>query len=179
VALTASVIFSTILPLGFLAKEQVFDNERKKMKKEKLVYDDKDSTNQIGQKNVPKEKQSALPVLTDVFPVYTVPSEIRMRKCIEYEPRFRWSYGMLGSVEQKKVCAALSKLFVDDMDRHRSLRTHRLISNKLRQDGWVRLLKGFANSSRVNRELRIIWSEEDHRVVVHAICRHQNLYSVE
>lgn len=104
------------------------------------------------------------------------------RKLVEYERRFESSYqsSKLPAYIKEKILSTLLALLVEPYSSgggQRSLQTHPLDSLNLRREGWIQDLRGTALVSRVNNEWRIVWSMASEKVVVHAACRHQDLYS--
>ncbi len=106
------------------------------------------------------------------------------RKLIVYDRRFESAYQSpkLPAYLKEKILSTLLTLFIEPYSsekKQKSSRTHSFDSTNLRREGWIRDLRDNARVSRVNDEWRIVWSEDPSKVTVHAVCRHQDIYSQE
>lgn len=105
------------------------------------------------------------------------------RKLIAYDSRFKEPYQLskFPAGLKESILSTLFSLFIEPYSPETGqawFGTHPLESANLRFEEWMRDLREIARVSRVDDEWSLVWSEESERVMVHAVCRHKDLYSI-
>lgn len=132
-------------------------------------------------------RDTCFPGISALASIHFVPRVVTHRggrKQITYGDSFKSAYrsSELPACLKECILSALFVLFLEPYSSENgreSLETYPLGSADLRHEGWMRDLRGVVRVSHVDDEWRIVWSEEQEQVTVHAVCRHRDIYSEE